>query len=199
MRKILLLLALAVPSLSFSTSPNDTINFNDIDIQFLESLVKEQIDSIRRSHGLHSLRYDFSLNKASEDHAFYLMKHQEVSHHQKFYKKRNVLQRVAFFGAENVQKAGENVLWKHPRRKYVWDAHKRSYRQQFYYTYHTLSQSIIKSWLNSPAHYKNLLTPNYQHTAVAIAFDSRSKDLTCVQVFAAFFPPIDNQGVAGTN
>jgi len=162
----------------------DTVDFDNPDISLIESLVREKVDSIRLCHHLNALRYDFVLNKAAEDHAFYLMARQEVSHYQRFYKKHDVMQRLHYFGAENLTLAGENVLWQHPRRLLRWNKKKKKYIARFFYTYDSLAASIVTAWVKSPSHYRNLLKPGYTTTAVAVAFDNRKKELTCVQVFA---------------
>ncbi len=165
-------------------SPRDTVDFDNPDISLIESLVREKVDSLRLSRHLNALRYDFVLNKAAEDHAFYLMARQEVSHYQRFYKKHDVMQRLLYFGAENLTLAGENVLWQHPRRLLHWDKNRKKYIARFFYTYDSLAASIVAAWVKSPSHYRNLLKPGYTTTAVAVAFDNRKKELTCVQVFA---------------
>ncbi len=165
-------------------SPFDTVDFAHPDISLIESLVSEKVDSLRLCHGLNALRYDFVLNKAAEDHAFYLMARKELSHYQRFYKKQDVMQRLLYFGAKDLTLAGENLLWQHPARLLKWNKKKKKYIPRFFYTYDSLADSIVAAWVKSPSHYRNLIRPAYTTTAVAVAFDSRKKELTCVQVFA---------------
>ncbi len=166
-------------------SPRDTVDFDNPDISLIENLVREKIDSLRLCQHLRPLRYDFILNKAAEDQAFYLMTRNKISHYQGHYKKHDVLQRLRFFGAENLTLAGENLLWQHPGRLLHWSKMKRKYVPRFFYTYDSLAAAIVAAWVKSPGHYRNLLMPEYNRTAVAIAFDMRRKNLICVQVFAS--------------
>ncbi len=172
------------PYVYAGAAPSGLVNFEDPDISLIENLIREKIDSIRLAHHLRPLRYNFSLNKAAEDHAFYLMARHEVSHYQSFYKKHDVRQRLLYFGAENLGLAGENVLWQHPRRLRKWNPLRKQYEVLFNYTYQSLAGAMVEAWVASPSHYRNILRSRYNTTAVAVAFDTRKKEFLCVQVFA---------------
>lgn len=165
-------------------SPFDTVDFEHPDISLIEALVGEKVDSLRLCHQLNALHYDFILDKAAKDHAFYLLTRQELSHYQRFYKKHDVMQRIRYYGAGNLTLAGENLLWQHPARLKRWNKKMKKYVSRFFYTYDSLADSIVAAWVKSPSHFRNLLRPGYTTTAVAIAFDSRKKELICAQVFA---------------
>jgi uncharacterized protein YkwD len=56
---------------------------NKLNILFLEHLIKTQVDSVRKAHGLQPLVSDSILYVAAQDHASYLSTEKTISHYQK--------------------------------------------------------------------------------------------------------------------
>jgi uncharacterized protein YkwD len=49
-----------------------------------------------------------------------------------------------------------------------------------------MADAIVRAWMESPDHRNTLLIGEFSHTALAIQMDAATKDLTVVQVFAAY-------------
>lgn len=187
MRPFLLPLFLCIHLLTFGKNHSgDSVDVYQLDLYYLTDLVKVKIDSIRISKGLSPLSWDMRLENAARDHAEYLDRRKIISHYQVSMSKKNVLKRAVYYGASKVKMVGENVLWKHLARLKRWDYDAEKYREYFFYTYPQLAQSIVRAWINSPRHFRTLLTPSFDYTGLAIVFDSNKKELVAVQVFADF-------------
>ena len=184
MRNIfLLLVALLCFKASIAQHPHDEIDLKDINFKFLEYLVKTKIDSLRKSKALNPLISDSVLYMASADHAEYQNKTQGISHFQKNNdKKKSPQKRAEFYGA-NDYFVGENValIYLYANTTY---AHVRSNETHIVTSYDQAASELVINWVNSRGHYANIITPSYEITAVALAYDSTEKALYAVQMFA---------------
>ncbi|MDJ1503837.1 CAP domain-containing protein [Cytophagaceae bacterium BD1B2-1] len=144
----------------------DHIHRSSINVKYLEFLVKTQVDSVRRTKGLSPLVSDSIAYLAAQDQGEYLKNKPSISHYQSSANKKTPQDRVNFYGASNYL-TGENVL---------------SYPLEN--TYIETARKMVKGWVNSPGHYKNIITPDYQITGVAIVPHQKNGNLIAVQVFA---------------
>ncbi|QHT66756.1 CAP domain-containing protein [Rhodocytophaga rosea] len=151
---------------TYAQSTSDKPDQHQLQIQFLEHLIKTQVDSVRKAHGLRHLVNDSILYIAAKDHATYLSAEKDISHFQNSVQKRTPQNRAEFYGAQQYL-VGENVL---------------SYSLET--TYIATARKMVKGWVNSPGHYKNIITPDYQVTGVAIARHPESGNIIAVQKFA---------------
>ncbi|MDT8309554.1 MAG: CAP domain-containing protein [Bacteroidales bacterium] len=184
MRKPLFLQLLALCFFFFSLrisgqQPSDTIDRQNIHHQLLEQLIEKCIDSLRTQKDRSALVFDSILYIAAADHAQYLLSKRSLTHTQTTSKKRTAQKRVEYYGGEGYY-VGENIALTYIQTA-VNDGNNRDYTN---YTYKATSLSIINIWRQSSAHYQNLLNPQYNHTAVAVAYDEKTKRLIAVQVFA---------------
>jgi uncharacterized protein YkwD len=147
-------------------SPNTPVGKTNINIAYLEYLVKAQVDSVRHAKGLPPLVSDSILYLSARDHAEYLTDKPGIGHFQKDARKKTPQDRADFYGAVNYL-AGENVL---------------SYPLED--TYIATARRMVKGWVNSPGHYRNIITNSYQITGVAIMPHRKNGNLIAVQVFA---------------
>lgn len=183
MRVLLLLTGLLPASL---LAQFDSVDFHNLDINYLAALVKLKVDSVRQSYGVSSLDLDVILERAAADQADFLRTKDKVGHYQPSYLKRNVMDRAHFYGASNLKKAGENVLWKYPRRLQKWDYDRKRYFPHFYYTYQHLAKEIVEAWINSPKHFYVMMLPEFRYTGIGIAYDPQKVTITAVQVFGQY-------------
>ena len=185
---ILLLFLLPVSVSGFATPhPTDSINFDQVNVPYLEKLVKFKIDSIRHSLGLNSLQTDITLYKAARDHAIYLKNRRTIGHFQNNHVKKTAFKRAMYYGADQLKAVGENVAWNAVERlaEHNKRTGKTSYR--YFYTYDRLANALVEAWLTSLPHYQTLKRKDFDYTAVSIAYDQVRKEFTCVQVFAEYF------------
>lgn len=169
MSKLFLLISGLAFFLSIHTSAqslSDKPDEKNLTILFLEHLIKTQVDSVRKAHGLQPLVNDSILYVAAQDHANYLSKEKTISHYQKDKVKHTPQNRADFYGAKHYL-VGENVL---------------SYPLEN--TYIATARKMVLGWVNSPGHFKNIITPEYQITGLAIARHPASGNIIAVQKFA---------------
>ena len=165
---------------SYGQSPTDAISFSNLNTKYLEHLVKEQVDSVRIAHGLKTLANDSILYVASKYHADYLIKNKKLTHNQNGVQDKKYPQdRANFFGAKNYL-VGENLA-KTYALKPVKDKKGNIHTNE---TYIDVAREFAKLWVNSPGHYKNMITPSYEITGVSIGYDPEKKEIKTVQKFA---------------
>lgn len=163
--------------------PHDAIDTTNINLPFLEYLVKGKIDSLRKSKTFNALINDSILYMAAKEHADYMRKEAEISHyHKSDPNKKTPQKRAEFYGAKNYF-VGENValIYIYTPSYY---AHERKSETHIVTSYDQAAHDFVVNWVNSRGHYANMLTESYEITAVAISFDPSEKALYAVQMFA---------------
>lgn len=106
--------------------------------------------------------------------------HHLLSHFEPGFEKTETPQlRVNYYGAKNYG-VGENVL-KTSYNAVIQSKSKKEYRT---FTYSELAHSIVNGWVNSPGHFKNIITPEYQLTGVSVAVDAEKNLVYACQKFA---------------
>lgn len=181
MKKILALLFSIIISFSaFGEVPSDSIK-GELNVKYLEYLIKSGIDSVRESNGLTALSNDSILYVSSRHHSKYQLKKRQISHVERGPKKyRDPQTRVEFFGGkdyyvgENVQVIPYNVLVKNKTRKSI----------ETYSTYQELAYAFVEGWVNSKGHFKNVISKDYQLTAVAVTYDRKTNNVYATQTFS---------------
>ena len=170
----------------FSQSPLDEINVENVNVKYLEHLVKTEIDSVRQSKGLLPLFNDSILYLAAQNQANYLTDKNSLGHFQPENKdKKSPADRVKFFGGKDFISTGENAILVFVHTPY--NAHtskKGSFSTRTINTYQQAAYDIMIGWVNSPGHYANIITKEYKTTGLALVFDKTTKAIRAIQVFA---------------
>ncbi|MFA6924877.1 MAG: CAP domain-containing protein [Bacteroidales bacterium] len=166
-------------------SPNDLLDESNVNLKFLEHLVKLEIDSVRQSKRLNTLLNDSILYLAASDHVNYLNEKNKLSHFQFGNKEKKApWNRVNYYGGKYAL-VGENAIliyintpttYKHEKKKGITTTHVVS-------TYKQAANDIMLGWVNSPGHYANIITKGYKITGVALSYNSKEKVIHGVQVF----------------
>lgn len=145
-------------------SPQDLINQNNLNEKYLEHLTKIKIDSVRQKHNCKILINDSILFVASKHHAKYMAENSILSHFEnKKLETKTPQLRAEYYGAERYG-VGENVI-KIPLQGSLKDKKGKIINIK---TYEDLANIIVVGWINSSGHFKNMITPMYQITGVAI-------------------------------
>ena len=149
---------------------NDTLDFNNIDLNRLNAVLFFVTNEIRLKHNLQTIEYSPELEKAAAMHSRDMVVHDFFSHTNPFNHKRETPNNRATitgianpFIAENIAedfglqyKSGDNV--------YVMGKGEFSYRPEGKLipprTYLSLAESFLKRWMNSPEHKKNIISSN---------------------------------------
>lgn len=155
---------------SWSQSPTTYFDENKPNVKYLEHLIKKGIDEVRVEKGLNPLVNDSILYLASADHAQFLKQYGRLSHYQSQNKEKRTPQlRAELYGAVNYN-VGENVA-------------SISYGASSE-TYGSIAKSFVTNWVNSPGHYQNIITPDYEITGVSVSLHNEKKAIFACQKFA---------------
>jgi len=173
------------------TQVRDTaINPEHFNRALLEHFIKIRIDSVRLGKNLGKLQSDSLLYLAAQDQAIFLVKKPEIGHIQPGKKKKNPMDRAHYYHAD-YHMIGENV----ERIFYLtsMEMRKVSKKPVFIRTYDQAATEMVEGWVHSPPHYKNILTPEFDLTGVAVSVNPKDKSMIGVQVFGmapeGFHPP----------
>ena len=181
---IFALMILWMPQTSLSQTQDDLINPDNLNLPFLEHLVKLQIDSVRIAHGLNPLYNDSLLFIAADDHANYLRKNRSMGHYQKSTAKKTPQDRIRYYGGGPEYISAENVISTFILTPTSSKKEKEKGRTHVARTYRKAAWDMMDGWVNSPGHYKNIITPHWEVTGVAIEYDPKTNNLKGVQLFA---------------
>ena len=177
---IIFFLFLSNANFIFAQTANSNINPDSINITFLESLVKTKIDSVRLKNKRKILVINDTLKKAADDQAMYMMKKKNLTHFQDNPKKKEVDDRIKFYGMKK-SKVGENINYTFIFTP-ISNGKKKTYVNT---TYEETANDITKLWVNSKGHFENMIDPDYYYTAVAISYDKKLKRVYAVQDFSS--------------
>src|SRR5690554_3974635 len=155
---------------SWSQSPTTYFDENNPNVKYLEHLIKKGIDEVRVEKGLNPLVNDSILYLASADHAQFLKQYGRLSHYQSQNKEKRTPQlRAELYGAVNYN-VGENVA-------------SISYGASSE-TYGSIAKSFVTNWVNSPGHYQNIISSDYEITGVSVSLHNEKKAIFACQKFA---------------
>lgn len=156
------------------------IDINAIDLPYLEHLVKTKIDSVRQHYNCDPLINDSILYVAAKHHSFYMYKRSGITHFENEFPETKTPQlRAEHFGAKNYY-VGENVL-STSYNTTIKDKKNKTHNTR---TYEGLADAIVSGWVNSPGHFKNIITPEYQITGIAFEVHKFDRILYACQKFA---------------
>lgn len=184
-RGLLVLLAMVPAWLGISAqSPDDLLHPETLNLKYLEHLVKLQIDSVRIAHGLNPLVNDSLLYIAADDHATYLRDNRTNGHYQKSKLKKTPQDRIRYYGGSPDYVSGENAISSFILKPTSTKKEKAKGKTHVANTYWQAAFDMMTGWVNSPGHYKNIITPHWEVTGLSIAYDPKTNNLKGVQLFA---------------
>ena len=145
--------------LSLNNSFAQKIDIDNFNQKYLESLIKTGIDSLRTIKGLNALQNDSILYIASLDHASYMTGTRILAHNRDDDpEKETPHKRILFYGG-NYMMTGENIAVTYAFLPV--SSGGRSRQPDIHTDYKTLANSFVEGWRNSPGHYKNIITPEF--------------------------------------
>lgn len=171
-------LFISVNHITFGQSTSSHIK-KPVNKKLLAHLIKSGIDSVRVAHQLKEVVNDVILFNAAQHHAKYLTEIKRLSHQENTDKYKNPRDRAVAYGAlnylvaENIAMVPFNTAVKTKKKKI-----------KTFYTYQQLAHAFVVAWVNSPGHYKNIITPSLEITGVAVSIDEKSNKVYAVQKFA---------------
>ena len=175
-KAILIILLFALPFLSKAQNPFERVIPDNLNIKYLEHLIKIKVDSIRVENKLERLINDTILYLSSRDHARYLTRTDDLSHYQMgSRRKRTYHERAVRFGAEDYY-VSEN-LGKMNLSEYF-------SKNDSKLTYDLIARSIIDKWVASEGAMANILAPSHAIIGVAVWYDKDQRELRVASSFA---------------
>lgn len=180
--KPLIAFLFALALLSFVSVNNETIDGNLLDSNKLEKMILVKVNELRQSKGINVLADNPILALAAQDHANYLSETGNLSHDQKIRRKKTPMERTEYYGG-NFKFVGENVAFTYLNEAVVGIKNKRN--AQFLNSYEKAAQYIFDLWLYSPGHYKNMVDKDFKLSRIRFNYDSKTKRIYAVHVFAA--------------
>ena len=155
------------------------IDIRAIDFDLLSTLVLMGINEVRNKKGAGDLQTHSVLTAAAKDHNDYQIRYDQLTHHQQDPGKRTVKERIDSFGG-GFRMMGENVQYKgFPTRI------SGNQRTIITNSYHQAAEDLVRNWVNSPGHYRNLINPSYQYVGTAVGWNPENAALFATQVFGS--------------
>ena len=179
LKRVFLYVFVLIAVSGFSQSPEDEIDPENINTAYLEHLVKKKVDSVRLSKGLTELVNDSILYVASLHHSSAMAKAGALNHYEILSKYKTPQKRVEAFGAVNYF-AGENVAYITAYKKY----YLKQPELNEYFTYGEFATKMVRNWVKSRGHYRNIIKKEYQVTGVSSHYDKKTKRIYVTQKFA---------------
>ncbi|MBL4705875.1 MAG: CAP domain-containing protein, partial [Flavobacteriales bacterium] len=170
----------------YGQNPNTQIDCNTLNPKYLEYLIKKKVDSVRLDHHLKPLVNDSILYVAAKYHGNWMRESKKFSHYEKNENSSHVKgrydpqQRAEFYGAPNTYLVGENIIKSYLNKRLK----PKKGKEYINRTYGDLANDFVVGWVNSPRHYANIITPEYDVTGLAITINSDKRRVYAVQKFA---------------
>jgi len=177
---LILILFFSVFSLPFVKGQNTSniVNLSTPDKAKLEWLTYQSVNTLRQNKKLPDLVWDDVLYRAAIDHAEYEIHEKKLSHYQTLKGKKTPAERVKIHGGLVYTAIGENIVAITLGAQVISKGLTRST-----VTYEAAAATMASLWKSSPGHYKNIISKNYNCTALAVSYDSVQQRLIAVQVF----------------
>jgi uncharacterized protein YkwD len=178
---IIFLIGICCSNILLAQTAGTKINPDSLNFDFLESLIKTKIDSVRLVNNKKALADNDTLKKAASDQINYVKAKKQLTHLQSENpEKKFISDRLKYYGIVNTY-TGENLVM-----TYIFT--KISNRKGGTYiniTYKDLADDIINLWVKSKGHFKNIINEEYTMTAVAVSYDKSTKTIYAAQVFSS--------------
>ena len=179
MKYLLFILFFVIQLSAISQSADDIVQYDKLNIKFVEYLVKEKVNQFRQEKNIAPLRLDSMLYLPAEDHTYFMQQRNRLTHFQARGAKHDPQRRFEYFEINHVM-AGENIQYI-PINSLI----KVDYQKDLVNirTYNDLAEVLAKNWRYSKPHYANIITKEFSVTAVSIKVDLDKELIWATQVF----------------
>ena len=168
-------------SFSKSRLAQQKIEFKQIDYSLLQAAIFYETNRQRVINGLSPFKYSPTLEKAAREHSVDMVRRNFFSHTSPVRGKETMSMRLKLVGIKNAY-TGENIAilfgldYESGRPVFTPD------RNGGYFSYSLLgkplepntylnaAKTVVKGWMNSPGHRKNILLKNFEFLGVGAAF-----------------------------
>lgn len=124
-------------------------------VDTLEALIFNLTNIERKKRGLRSLEFDYRLKVAARQHSYEMLEENYLSHGSSNMLSKTMSQRIYNSGLP-ILKVGENIA------EDVGDLIPFLFKRDL----DSLAKRIVKGWMESPRHRKNILRPDFTHMGI---------------------------------
>jgi uncharacterized protein YkwD len=149
------------------------INLQEPDFKQIQMKTFDAVNALRANKKLPFLVWDDVLFRAAKDQVDFLLDQNVLSHNQKNRGKEHPFDRVRIHGGLCYSAVAENLASVTLGQKTKPNTS----------SYSSTATSLALLWKNSSGHYKNIISKELNNSAVAVSYNSQTRQLICVQVF----------------
>jgi uncharacterized protein YkwD len=165
-----------------SAQVNEPLDLQNIDYALLNAAVFFESNQQRIKHALPIFSYSKALEKASFEHSIDMVKRNFVNHVSKVKGKKTMSDRLEIVGITNVY-AAENIALSFVLDMKVSDSYYTPSQNGGYFSlaykgeavsnmsYLKAARRIVKQWMDSPPHRKNLMGKNFKFLGCGVYLD----------------------------
>jgi uncharacterized protein YkwD len=153
---------------------NHQIDMKNIDYFLLHAAIFYETNRVRAQFGLPRFRHSYNLEMAAKSHSSDMVNLNFFDHQSPIIQKRTVVDRLEQVGLANGYMA-ENIAYitgiqRDPERTIYTPQHNNGYFSHEYqgrpipnHTYLSLAREVVRQWMASEGHRKNILNPVYRY------------------------------------
>lgn len=157
--------------------PSDRIDVSNFDAQLLQRLVEEGINEVRAKKKRSTLSEKTTLQRAADEQMRYVVAKNKLMHEQNNRAKKDVRDRVELHNGR-FKIVGENLA-------YIGFLIEKAGKKRTVIppTYTEAANRLVKGWVKSSGHYKNLINSEFQYEGLAVGLDKKQEGVFAAQVF----------------
>ena len=181
--------------LSFSSTDKaqEKIALDKIDYKLLNAAIHFETNVQRDSNGVRMLKHSIGLERSASGHAEAMVKFNFFSHSSPLPRRTKLVDRLKQVGIENVY-AAENIaitLVIDQKKNKPEHSDRQARKPYEVHSYISLATSIVKQWMNSPRHEKNILNPKYQYLGNGAALFYNEEGIPFIKVVQNYSSKIE--------
>lgn len=177
---------------------NMTINPDSFDLELLNALLFHLTNKERLTYKRNTLTFHLNLKKSSQYHSNEMAENTFFSHQNKKNRKMREPSDRIYYYQDDYTAIGENIvannLYEYSGKYLEYQVEEQEGRRALrspngdelkYSTYINLARRLMKQWMDSPPHKKNILSRNYRLLGCACALDDSEEliKVKCTQNF----------------
>ena len=161
---------------------NQKIDYRDMNQDVMEYVLHEEVNKMRSARKLPRFKRHQVLVNAAIDQNNYIVRLGDLSHSQNNAGKKTLGDRVKAFGG-GFQAMAENLIYE----GFAIRTTNGTQTEVITISYQEMAQNMVKNWLASPGHRRNLLNPKYDQVGTAIGYNGKLHAVFATQVFGKTF------------
>lgn len=161
-----------------SSEANAKIDPHQINIRRLRAMLHDEINKVRKANKLPLLKEDVVLRLAAKDQNDYCIRKNRLDHYQESSHKRTVKDRIEAHGGR-YQLMAENLIFEGFTVRTINGKPSAIITP----TYQEMVKQMVRSWLESAPHRKNIMNPALGSVGTWAAYNPKKHAIFATQVF----------------